>query len=38
MGALVKAGIINGSFGRLNPAGTSTRAEMTQVLHNLMNH
>ncbi|MBQ7897570.1 MAG: S-layer homology domain-containing protein [Clostridia bacterium] len=33
--ALVSAGIINGSNGRLNPKNTITRAEFAQVLYNL---
>lgn len=34
---LVETGIINGSGGKLLPTETSTRAQMTQVLYNLMN-
>ncbi len=36
MNALVQAGIISGSGGKLNPTGTTTRAEMAQVLYNLL--
>ncbi|MPM20458.1 Endo-1,4-beta-xylanase A [bioreactor metagenome] len=36
MAALVKAGTVTGSGGKLNPAGTTTRAEMAQVLYNLL--
>ena len=36
MSALVKAGVISGSSGKLNPTGTTTRAEMAQVLYNLL--
>ncbi len=36
MGHLVESGIVAGSEGRLNPAGTTTRAEMAQVLYNLL--
>jgi len=33
---LAQAGIISGDGGRLNPVGTTTRAEMAQVLYNLL--
>jgi len=33
---LVETGTISGSGGRLNPTGTTTRAEMAQVLYNLL--
>ncbi len=33
---LVKNGVIGGNAGKLNPVGTSTRAEMAQVLYNLL--
>lgn len=36
MTALVKAGTVTGSNGKLNPASTTTRAEMAQVLYNLL--
>ena len=36
MSNLVETGIVAGSEGRLNPAGTTTRAEMAQVLYNLL--
>lgn len=36
MAHLVETGIINGSGGKLNPVSTSTRAEMAQVLFNLL--
>lgn len=36
MTALVKAGTVTGSNGTLNPTGTTTRAEMAQVLYNLL--
>ena len=36
MAALVKAGTVSGSDGRLDPAGSSTRAQMAQVLYNLL--
>ncbi|MEA4813547.1 MAG: S-layer homology domain-containing protein [Oscillospiraceae bacterium] len=36
MNTLVGAGIISGSGGKLNPAGSTTRAEMAQVLYNLL--
>ncbi len=32
----VKTGVIKGNEGRLIPGGTTTRAEMAQVLHNLL--
>ena len=35
MTALVKAGTVTGSDSKLNPTGTTTRAEMAQVLYNL---
>ncbi len=38
MTALVEAGSISGSGGRLHPTGTTTRAEMAQVLYNLINN
>ncbi len=34
--ALVKSGIVSGSEGRLDPMGSSTRAQMAQVLYNLL--
>lgn len=34
--ALVKAGIIGGNAGKLNPEGNSTRAETAQILYNLL--
>jgi len=34
--ALIKAGIINGSNGKLNPGAYSTRAELAQLLFNLL--
>ena len=34
--ALVKAGTVSGSNGKLNPTGTTMRAEMAQVLYNLL--
>lgn len=34
--AFVKAGVISGSGGKLNPSATTTRAEMAQVLYNLL--
>lgn len=34
--ALVKSGIVSGSGGKLNPTVTTTRAQMAQVLYNLM--
>lgn len=36
MNRLAQLGIINGSAGRLNPTATTTRAEMAQVLTNLL--
>jgi len=33
---LVETGIIGGSDGKLTPQGTTTRAEMAQVLYNLL--
>lgn len=36
LNSLVEAGIITGSDGKLNPTATSTRAEMAQVLYNLL--
>ena len=36
MTALVKAGTVTGSGRTLNPTGTTTRAEMAQVLYNLL--
>ncbi len=36
MTALVKAGTVSGSGDKLNPSGTTTRAEMAQVLYNLL--
>jgi hypothetical protein len=33
---VVQTGIVGGSSGRLNPAGLTTRAEMAQVLYNLL--
>ena len=33
---LAQTGIISGDGGRLNPVGTTTRAEMAQVLYNLL--
>jgi len=36
MSALVKGGIVSGSDNRLSPAETSTRAQMAQVLYNLL--
>jgi hypothetical protein len=36
MGLLVEAGTVDGRSGRLNPAGTMTRAEMAQVLYKLL--
>jgi len=32
----VKTGVINGSHGKLTPTGTTNRAEMAQVLYNLL--
>ncbi|MDH7479905.1 MAG: S-layer homology domain-containing protein, partial [Syntrophomonadaceae bacterium] len=36
LSALVKAGIVNGSNNSLNPISTTTRAEIAQVLYNLL--
>ena len=36
MNAFVNAGVISGSDGKLDPMGTSTRAQMAQVLYNLL--
>jgi hypothetical protein len=36
MAHLVKTGIVSGSNGKLTPADTTTRAQMTQVLYNLI--
>jgi len=36
MTALVKAGTVSGSGGKLNPTGAITRAEMAQVMYNLL--
>lgn len=36
MTLLVKTGTVGGSSGKLNPTGTTTRAEMAQVLYNLL--
>lgn len=36
MTLLVETGTISGEGGLLNPAGTTTRAEMAQVLYNLL--
>ena len=36
MNAMVQSGIISGSGGKLNPTGTTIRAEMVQVLYNLL--
>ncbi|HWQ78712.1 MAG TPA: choice-of-anchor I family protein [Anaerovoracaceae bacterium] len=36
MTALVETGVIAGSDGKLTPAGTTSRAEMSQVLYNLL--
>jgi hypothetical protein len=36
MALLVKTGTVGGSNGKLTPQGTTTRAEMAQVLHNLL--
>lgn len=33
---LVKGGIVSGTNGKLNPASLSTRAQMTQILYNLL--
>jgi hypothetical protein len=36
MGLFVRTGVVSGSNGRLNPRGTSSRAEATQLLYNLL--
>ena len=36
MAAFVATGIVQGSSGKLNPTDTTTRAEMAQVLYNLL--
>jgi hypothetical protein len=36
MTLLVKTGTIGGNAGKLNPTSTTTRAEMAQVLYNLL--
>jgi hypothetical protein len=36
MTLLVKTGTVGGNGGKLNPTGTTTRAEMAQVLYNLL--
>jgi hypothetical protein len=36
MSLLVETGTVSGSDGKLNPGGTTTRAEMAQVLYNLL--
>ncbi len=36
MAALVEAGVVGGSGGRLNPTAATTRAEMAQVLYHLL--
>jgi hypothetical protein len=36
MAAFVVTGTVGGSNGKLNPTGTTTRAEMAQVLYNLL--
>ncbi|WP_207650777.1 S-layer homology domain-containing protein [Sporobacter termitidis] len=36
MAALVASGTVSGNNGALNPTGTTTRAEMAQVLYNLL--
>jgi hypothetical protein len=36
MKLLTESGIISGSSGKLAPANTTTRAEMTQVLYQLL--
>lgn len=33
---LIKAGIVNGSNGKINPTGLSTRAQMAQIIFNLL--
>ncbi len=35
MALLVKTGVVGGNNGKLEPTGSSTRAQMAQVLHNL---
>lgn len=37
MAALVRCGTVGGNNGRLDPEGTSTRAQMAQVLYHLLN-
>ncbi|MGI6425203.1 MAG: S-layer homology domain-containing protein [Tepidanaerobacteraceae bacterium] len=37
MTVLVETGVIHGSDGKLTPTGTATRAEMAQLLYNLLN-
>jgi len=36
MTLLVRTGTVGGSSGKLNPTDTTTRAEMAQVLYNLL--
>ncbi len=36
MTLFVKTGTVSGSNGKLTPTGTTTRAEMAQVLYNLL--
>jgi len=36
MNALIEGGVVNGSGGSLDPLGTSNRAQMAQVLYNLL--
>lgn len=36
MTLLVEAGIVGGNAGKLTPNGTTTRAEIAQVLYNLL--
>ena len=36
MTALVRGGIVSGSYGKLNPQGQTTRGQMAQVLYNLL--
>ena len=36
MTVLVKSGMVSGSDGKLDPTGGSTRAQMAQVLYNLL--
>ena len=36
MSTLVKGGVISGSNGLLNPTSSTTRAEMAQMLYNLL--